>query len=585
MAFMSYEHASSSFAWKASSFENPADYLVELTVEDRGELLAAVEALERSGRLSPVHALTKTDFRFDGLRKKLEHGYAGVRSGKGFLVLRGRPCEGLSSEPFTACAWGVGTHFGRALSQNAQGDLVTSVVDATAEDATPRMYRSNLELRPHSDITAMISLACWHKSASGGASIIVSGVTVHDEIRARAPHLLEALSRGYHYHRLGEEGPGEAAGTPYRAPVFANRTGQLPCRYQRAGIAAGQRERGVPLDECDLEALNLFDEIAAAPENRLAFFLERGDMIVINNYTVMHARTRFTNFPEPERQRRLVRLWFDVEDFRDVQEVWGQPVVVENRPGAGTVVGTDYVAKSAPDGHTLGMVVTAYVINPSLRSDLPYETLKDLTGVTQVSVQHLVMAANPSLPANSIPELIALAKKEPGKLAYATPGSGTAMHLSVELLKTNAGVDLVHVPYKGGAPAQQDVVAGHVPILMDVLYSGQPLIKAGKIKVLALLSPRRIRESPQYPVVAEAVPGVSALSLVGIVAPAATPRELVNRISADISRAVKSSDLTKRIKQQGMEPVGSTPAQFDALIRAEIEKWAKVVKQSGAKVD
>src|SRR5204862_8042834 len=142
-----------------------------------------------------------------------------------------------------------------------------------------------------------------------------------------------------------------------------------------------------------------------------------------------------------------------------MQEVWGQPVVVENKPGAGTVVGTDYVAKSAPDGHTLGMVVTAYVINPSLRSDLPYDTLKDLAGVTQVSVQHLVMAANPSFPANNIPERVALAKKEPGKLAYATPGSGTAMHLSVELLKTNTGIDLVHVPYKGGAPAQQDVMS------------------------------------------------------------------------------------------------------------------------------
>src|SRR5256885_1101979 len=188
-------------------------------------------------------------------------------------------------------------------------------------------------------------------------------------------------------------------------------------------------------------------------------------------------------------------------------------------------------------------------------------------------------------PPGGATELIALAKKEPGKLAYATPGSGTAMHLSVEMLKTSTGIDLVHVPYKGGAPAQQDVVAGHVPILMDVLYAVQPLIKSGKIKVLALLSPQRARESPEYPVVAEAVPGVSALSLVGIVAPAATPRELVNRISADISRAVKSSDLTERMKQQGMEPVGSTPAQFDALIRAEIEKWAKVVKQSGAKVD
>jgi tripartite-type tricarboxylate transporter receptor subunit TctC len=268
-----------------------------------------------------------------------------------------------------------------------------------------------------------------------------------------------------------------------------------------------------------------------------------------------------------------------------MQDVWGQPVVIENKPGAGTVVGTDYVAKSAPDGHTLGMVVTAYVINPSLRADMPYNTLKDLAGVTQVSVQHLVMAAHPSLPANNIAELVALAKKEPGKLAYATPGSGTAMHLSVELLKTTAGIDLVHVPYKGGAPAQQDVLSGRVPILMDVLYAVQPLIKSGRIKVLALLSPQRAPESPEYPTVAEAVPGVSALSIVGIVAPAATPRELVNRVSADIARAVKSSDLTERMKQQGMEPIGSTPDQFDTLIRAEIEKWARVVKVSGAKVD
>jgi len=159
------------------------------------------------------------------------------------------------------------------------------------------------------------------------------------------------------------------------------------------------------------------------------------------------------------------------------------------------------------------------------------------------------------------------------------------MHLSVEMLKTSTGVDLVHVPYKGGAPAQQDVMAGRVPILMDVLYAVQPLIKSGRIKVLALLSPARAPESPEYPVVSESVPGVSALSLVGIVAPAATPRELVNRISADIARTVKSSDLTERMKQQGMEPVGSTTGEFDALIRAEIEKWAKVVKLSGAKVD
>jgi tripartite-type tricarboxylate transporter receptor subunit TctC len=184
--------------------------------------------------------------------------------------------------------------------------------------------------------------------------------------------------------------------------------------------------------------------------------------------------------------------------------------------------------------------------------------------------------------ANNIAELIALAKKNPGKLAYATPGSGTAMHLSVELLKAQAGIDLVHVPYKGGAPAQQDVIGGRVPILLDVLYAVQPLINAGKIKVIALLSPQRVSG---YPVVAETVPSVSALSIVGLVAAGGTPRALVQKISDDIGKAVRSSDLTERMTQLGMEPVGSTPGEFEALIRSEIKKWAPVVKISGAKAD
>ena len=265
-----------------------------------------------------------------------------------------------------------------------------------------------------------------------------------------------------------------------------------------------------------------------------------------------------------------------------MQEVWKQTVIVENKPGAGTVVGTDAVAKAAPDGYTLGVVVTAHVINPSLRSNLPYDTLKDLAAVTQVSAQQLVIAAHPAVPVNNVAELIALAKKNPGQLGYATPGSGTAMHLSIELLKTSAGIDLVHVPYKGGAPAQQDVIGGRVPILLDVLYAVTPLIDAGKIKVIALLGPQR---TSKYPVVAETVPGVSAISIVGIVAPSGVKKELIEKISNDIGSAVKHSDLTQRMKQAGMEPVGSTAEQFDALIRAEMEKWAKVVKASGAKAD
>jgi len=268
-----------------------------------------------------------------------------------------------------------------------------------------------------------------------------------------------------------------------------------------------------------------------------------------------------------------------------MQAVWGQPVVVENRPGAGTVVGTDLVAKSAPDGHTLGVVVTAHMINPSLRPNMPFDTLKDLAAVGQVSVQHLVIAAHPSLEASNVAELIALARKNPGKLSYATPGSGTSMHLSIELLKTQTGIDLVHVPYKGGAPAQQDVMAGRVPILLDVLYAVQPLIDSGKIKVIALLSPTRPASAKGYEVVAETVPGVSALSMVGLVAAGGTPRDLVQKISSDVARAVKGSDLTERMTQLGMEPVGSTPAEFDALIRAEIEKWSRGAHISGAKAD
>ncbi len=313
-----YEHDSASFAWQARSFADPSDYLVELDSRDREELLSSVAAIEKGRRLTPLSALGRTDFPFPSLARKLERAYAEVRSGRGFVVLRGLPVDTLDLGQFAAAVWGVGLRFGSALSQNAQGELLTEVIDATVEDATPRMYRSNLELRPHSDITAMISLACWQKSQSGGASIIVSGVTVHDAIRARAPRLLEPLYRGYYYHRLGEQGPDEEAATPYRVPVFAKCNGQLSCRYQRSGLAGGQRERGVPLEQRDIEALNLFDEVAASPENRLAFFLERGDMIVINNYTVMHARTRFTNFPEPERKRRLLRLWLDADGFRDV---------------------------------------------------------------------------------------------------------------------------------------------------------------------------------------------------------------------------------------------------------------------------
>lgn len=305
-------------AWTRHSFASPADYSVTFSAAERAELIAAVRALARARRLEPVHALTRADFALPTLGPRLAAAYEDVRSGRGFVVLRGLPIDGLTLDEYTAVVWAIGTWFGSPLSQNAQGELVSYVIDATGIDATPRMYRSNLELRLHTDVTAMIALACWRPAQEGGESFIASALAIHDEIKRRAPHLLERLYRGYHYHRLGEEAEGAAPVTPYRMPVFAIRNGQLSCRYQRAGLAAGERTLGHALDQTDLQALDLFDEVARAPDNRLAFSLDRGEMVVINNYTVLHARTKFTEFPEPEQRRRLVRLWLDAKDFRDV---------------------------------------------------------------------------------------------------------------------------------------------------------------------------------------------------------------------------------------------------------------------------
>jgi hypothetical protein len=305
-------------AWKRDSFAGVGDYAVDLTQHDREEILAALLALRTAGRMTPAHALARTDFAFGALGERLRRAYEEVRSGRGFALLRGLPVDGLTADEFIAAVWGIGTWFGSPLSQNAQGELIGHVLDATAEDATPRMYRSNLELRLHTDWTAMITLACWQQAASGGASFLTSAQTLHDEIKRRAPGLLEPLYRGFHHHRLGEEGPGEEPVTPYRIPVFARHDGQISVRYQRSGIAAAHRALGVALTETELAAMDLFDEVAKAPEHRLAFFLERGDMLVINNYAVMHARTKFVEHTEPERRRHLVRLWLDADDFRDV---------------------------------------------------------------------------------------------------------------------------------------------------------------------------------------------------------------------------------------------------------------------------
>ena len=262
-------------------------------------------------------------------------------------------------------------------------------------------------------------------------------------------------------------------------------------------------------------------------------------------------------------------------------DLWGQSVVVDYKPGAGTVLGTDFVAKSTPDGYTMGMVITAHVINPSLRASMPFDTLKDLSGVSLVAISHILLAATPSLEANNIRELIALAKKSP--LSYATPGTGTSMHLAGELLKTLAGIDMVHVPYKGGSAAYPDVIAGRVPLLFDPMFASLSHIKAGRMKAIAITSGERAASNPEIGTIAEAVPGFDVKSISGVVVPAATPREIVRKASADIGRVLAMAEVKSRMGEVGMEPAATTPETFDAFIRREIERWAPVVKASGAK--
>lgn len=268
-----------------------------------------------------------------------------------------------------------------------------------------------------------------------------------------------------------------------------------------------------------------------------------------------------------------------------LQSRWQQPVVVDYKPGAGTVLGTDFVAKAAPDGYTLGMAITAHMINPSLQPKLPYDTQRDLAGVSLVAQAHFGLFAHPSLPVSSVAELIDYAKRNPDKLSYATPGTGTGTHLAGEMLNHMAGIRMTHVPYKGSAQAQQDVIGGRVPLLFDVLFSSMPFVQEKRLKVLALSSPKRALAQPDIPLIAEQVPGFSAMSLIGVVAPAAVPKELLARISHDIAQALKSPELSERMNTLGMEAVGSTPDQYDAVIRTEIDKWNKVVKTANIKLD
>jgi len=268
-----------------------------------------------------------------------------------------------------------------------------------------------------------------------------------------------------------------------------------------------------------------------------------------------------------------------------LQAQWKQTVVLDYKPGGGTMVGTQAVARANGDGHTLGMAISALMINPALQPKMPYDTLKDLAPVALIGQAHFGLFAHPSVEAKNIAELVAYAQKNPGKLSYATPGIGTGTHLAGELMQTLAGVQMVHVPYRGSAPAQQDVIAGRVPLLFDVQFSAMPFVREGRLKLLALASPKRSQQTPEVPTMDETLPGFSAMSLIGVIAPRTTPRGLVDRIAGDIAAAVRSPEMGARMAQLGMEPVGSSAQEYEAIVRTEIAKWTQVVKTAGIKLE
>ncbi|MDB5752152.1 MAG: transporter [Ramlibacter sp.] len=259
-----------------------------------------------------------------------------------------------------------------------------------------------------------------------------------------------------------------------------------------------------------------------------------------------------------------------------LQETWGHPVLIDYKPGAGTAIGADFVAKSAPDGHTIGMVNSSFAVNPTLRKKLPYDTQKDIAGVTQLFNMQLAIVARPDAPFNNLKELIAYAKANPGKLNYGTPGAGSTTHLGAELLKREAGFVMQHISMKGSSPAHTELMGGRLDLVVDPFLSILPYVQAGKMKLIATLGARRV-QGHDYPTVAELIPGFDVGALLGFVVPAGTPKAVLQKIQADTAKALASPDMKKRAQEYGLEIIGSKPEQFDAFIGAEMKRWGRVV--------
>ena len=269
-----------------------------------------------------------------------------------------------------------------------------------------------------------------------------------------------------------------------------------------------------------------------------------------------------------------------------IGDEFGQSFVIENRPGGGSTIGTVAVAKAAPDGTTLGMIDLAFVTNPSLVAKLPYDTLTDFAPVAFVATSPLVLLIHPNVPATTVKELVAYAKANPAKLSFGSAGLGTGVHLAGEQFKTQAGLDIVHVPYKGTTQAVGDLVGGQITMLFTTLVSAKSMVDTGRLRALAIASPKRSSVMPTVPTFAESgLPGVDAGTINGLIAPAGTPPDYIQRVNTVVNRALKNPAVLAKLNEQGFAIPGGTPLDFSEWIHTEIPKWAKVVKDAGLKVE
>ncbi len=268
-----------------------------------------------------------------------------------------------------------------------------------------------------------------------------------------------------------------------------------------------------------------------------------------------------------------------------LSEKWGQPTVVENRPGANTIIGTSAVAKAAPDGYTILVVGTPHVVNPSLFAT-PYDAIKDFAPIATIARSRQILVVNPSLPVSNLQALIAMAKAKPGQLTYGSSGTGNTNHLAGELLCNLAGIKMLHIPYKGAGPAIIDLISGQLQLSFHVTISVIPHIKSGRLKPIAVSGKTRTQALPQVPVFAEAgLPAFDIAGWTGMFAPAGTPREIIEKISAEMGRILAAPDVVERLVNQGLEPLISTPEQFAALLKSDMTKFAKLIKDANIKFE